>query len=660
MAILGSIRRARVECFSYQCKRWYSHIYGINFMNDAVGGRRVQILGHGRTSEQFSATRSFAAPVQAKPKVEAKHTGGPRLNKAITSEFVRLVTDEGHSVVSRREALDRAMRLKLDLVEVHRNAKPPVCKIMDFHKEMYKQQLKEKDRLKGKSALTLRKGDCKEVRFTGKTEQKDLQMKADMVKRQMDRGYRVKCMAMGTEEEDLGGLLSRLFALIEDVAFVESGPRVEKRQAYVVVRHSKFGSTKKNPSKKVAKVVEAPSSEVKAAATSLPLFTSTDPAQIPLQVEEEWDHTESGSEMEEILSDEEADALYSSETPITTPIEEPEEASGEKMEWSAVDASDDYEKIFDFDGDSSRTTSSSTVNRSLGSVDAFSFKEDIADIAELLPKKLPVTSVVRGPDLSSADQRGQINKSGIVKNDLQEPKIHSPNPRWRPQPAVNAAPSTTQNPKSADNSLLRNLKPPSLDESRIHSLNPRWQPQPAVNAAPSTTQNPKSADNSPLRNLKLPSLDESRIHSPNPRWQPQPAVNAAPSTAQNPRSADNSPLRNLRPPSLDESKKQPRVDTKQGPSISSYGIFSAPKTAAPSFQRTSTEGNSSKERNTMDPVKSPGSNSVSSNPNPPKPAADSPRQDADKTKQRGWGIFSGETSGPNQHRNPESQMKEQR
>ncbi|KAJ8619489.1 hypothetical protein MRB53_028018 [Persea americana] len=572
------------------------------------------ILGYGRTSEQFSATRSFAAPVQAKPKVEAKHTGGPRLNKAITSEFVRLVTDEGHSVVSRHVALDRAMRLKLDLVEVDQNAKPPVCKIMDFHKEIYKQQLKEKDRLKGKSALTLRKGDCKEVRFTGKTEQKDLQMKADMVKRQMDRGYRVKCMAMGTEEEDLGGLLSRLFALIEDVAFVESGPRVEKRQAYVVVRHSKFGSTKKSPAKKVAKIVakivEAPSSEVKAAATSPPLFTSTDPAQIPLQVEEEWEHSESGSEMEE------ADALDSSETPITTPIEEPEEASGEKMEWSAVDASDDFEKVFGFDGDSSRTTSWSTVNRSLGSVDAFSLKEDIADIAELLPKKLPITSVVRGPDLSSADQRGQINKSGIVKNDLQEPKIHSPNPRWQPQPAVNAAPSTTQNPKSADNSSLRNLKTPSLDDSRIHSPNPRWQPQPAVNAAPSTTQNPKSADNSSLRNLK--------------------------------------------PPSLDESKKQPQVDTKQGPSVSSYGIFSAPKTATPSFQKNSTEGNNSKERNTVDPVKSPGSDSISSNANPPKPAAESPRQDADKTKQRGWGIFSGETSGPNQHRNPVSQMKEQR
>lgn len=91
-------------------------------------------------------------------------------------------------------------------MQVQKNAKPPVCKIMDFHKEKYKQQLKEKDRAKSQviislrilkllspklvlsaicfslgayylvckivfmqSGVTLRKGDCKEVRFTGKT-----------------------------------------------------------------------------------------------------------------------------------------------------------------------------------------------------------------------------------------------------------------------------------------------------------------------------------------------------------------------------------------------------------------------------------------------------------------------------------------------------------
>ncbi|XP_056170123.1 translation initiation factor IF3-1, mitochondrial-like isoform X2 [Syzygium oleosum] len=197
-----------------------------------------------RPTDFCSNVRFFAAPVQARPKEDAKDSNAPCLNEKIKASIVRVVTDEGHFVVSIHEALQRARKLNLDLVEVQKNANPPVCKIMDFHREKYKQQLKEKDRAKSQSGVTLRKGDCKEVRFTGKTEQKDLKMKAETVKRLMERGYRVKCRAMGTEDQDLGGLLTRLSALIEDVAVVESGPRVEKQQAYVIVRHAKFGPSK--------------------------------------------------------------------------------------------------------------------------------------------------------------------------------------------------------------------------------------------------------------------------------------------------------------------------------------------------------------------------------------------------------------------------------
>ncbi|MCH89334.1 translation initiation factor IF-3 chloroplastic-like, partial [Trifolium medium] len=55
-----------------------------------------------------------------------------------------------HSVVSRFEALKRAKMLKLDLVEVDKNANPPVCKIMDYHKELYKKKESDKERAKSK------------------------------------------------------------------------------------------------------------------------------------------------------------------------------------------------------------------------------------------------------------------------------------------------------------------------------------------------------------------------------------------------------------------------------------------------------------------------------------------------------------------------------
>lgn len=243
----------------------------------------------------FQITRSFAAPAQFKPKQE-EEDDGPRLNEKITAPSIRLVLDTGHTVVSRREALERAKSCRLDLVEVDRNAKPPVCKIMDYHREQYVKQLKEKERAKSKSEVTLRKGASKSVQFEGKIEEKDLEMKAATVKRMMESGYRVKCLAkvndkkandkkandktendkkgndkraidkkaedekvkeklesdrkaMAAEYENVRKLLARFCTLIEDVAVVESGPVMEKKGAYIVVRHAKFGLPKKGSKK---------------------------------------------------------------------------------------------------------------------------------------------------------------------------------------------------------------------------------------------------------------------------------------------------------------------------------------------------------------------------------------------------------------------------
>lgn len=195
-------------------------------------------FSHSHSDAPFFFTRSYAVLAKAKKeeggkgevKQAADDSEGPRINKAITSDPVRLVTDEGHQVMSRREALEYAKKLKLDLVEVQKHAKPPVCKVMDYNKEKYKQQQREKERTKNKLDLTVRKGECREVRFTAKIEQKDLERKAEMAKRLMDRGYRVKCMAMGTEGQNLEELLLRLSTLIEDVSFVESGPKAEKKK----------------------------------------------------------------------------------------------------------------------------------------------------------------------------------------------------------------------------------------------------------------------------------------------------------------------------------------------------------------------------------------------------------------------------------------------
>ncbi|KAJ8572219.1 hypothetical protein K7X08_008730 [Anisodus acutangulus] len=267
MAFWCRVNNAKIKTLSIHLKRSYFQCHGSNSLIASASHLSPRVLSNSNLTipkspfEYTQSVRCFAAPVQAKTRKEEKDTSGPRLNREITADVVRLVVDEGHRVVSIHEAWELAKSLNLDLVEVSRNAKPPVCKIMDYHKEKYQQQSKDSAK-KSKSELTLKKGDCKEVRFVGKIEKKDLQIKADTVKRMMERGYRVKCtaMSMGNEGEDLGAVLSRFSPLIEDVAYIESGPRVEKKKAYIVVRHVKFGPSKKGSGKKASKEHKAATS----------------------------------------------------------------------------------------------------------------------------------------------------------------------------------------------------------------------------------------------------------------------------------------------------------------------------------------------------------------------------------------------------------------
>ncbi|RZC67550.1 hypothetical protein C5167_011243 [Papaver somniferum] len=293
MVFLSRIRHLKSK--SQQLKaRWYSQVsHRVSSTSYISVNTKIQVFQKPNpfikpTGYVYNNIRSFAAPVKAKSKSGAKDSKGTRLNEQITSDIIRLVSNEGqHTVVSRREALERAKKLSLDLVEVglDQKEKIPVCKVMDFHREKYEKQVKEKDRTKNKSEVTLRQGDCKEVRFTGKIELKDLQMKANVVKRLMEKGYRVKCTATGKEDEDFGGNLSRLTALLEDTAVVESGPLVEKKQAYVIVRHIKFGRPKSGPSKKV---------DVRKESTNSTTINTSGDIQTPIKIDED-----SGSESNE-------------------------------------------------------------------------------------------------------------------------------------------------------------------------------------------------------------------------------------------------------------------------------------------------------------------------------------------------------------------------
>lgn len=76
------------------------------------------------------------------------------LNDDIRAREVRCLGDDGtqYGIISRDEALDKAEELGLDLVLIAPDAKPPVCKIMDYGKFRYQQEKKKKEAKKNKKS----------------------------------------------------------------------------------------------------------------------------------------------------------------------------------------------------------------------------------------------------------------------------------------------------------------------------------------------------------------------------------------------------------------------------------------------------------------------------------------------------------------------------
>lgn len=112
-----------------------------------------------------------------------------RVNMRILAEQVRLISPEGEQlgVVSRKDALDKARVYDLDLVEVAPEAKPPVCRIMDFTKYKYEQTKREKELKKHQKQSQL-----KEVRVTPRTEEHDYQVKLKKIKGFLKKRHKVR------------------------------------------------------------------------------------------------------------------------------------------------------------------------------------------------------------------------------------------------------------------------------------------------------------------------------------------------------------------------------------------------------------------------------------------------------------------------------------
>ncbi len=131
--------------------------------------------------------------------------------------------------------MDLAAQAGLDLVEISPNAKPPVCKIMDFGKFKYEQQKRESEARKNQKII-----EIKEVKFRPGTDVHDYQVKMRNVLKFLEKGDKVKVTLRfrGREmaHQDLGRqLLERVAEDVKEIGRVESMPKMEGRQMIMMV-----------------------------------------------------------------------------------------------------------------------------------------------------------------------------------------------------------------------------------------------------------------------------------------------------------------------------------------------------------------------------------------------------------------------------------------
>ncbi|HVE68923.1 MAG TPA: translation initiation factor IF-3, partial [Solirubrobacteraceae bacterium] len=154
-----------------------------------------------------------------------------RINERIRVPEVRLIGDDGNQigVLKTQEALAYAQERDLDLVEVAADARPPVCRVLDYSKYKYEQEQKQKAARKHQQNITVR-----EIKFRPKIAQHDYDTKKGHVERFLRDQSKVKVTIMFRGREmahpERGKMiLDRLAEELEGLAIVEQRPLQDGR-----------------------------------------------------------------------------------------------------------------------------------------------------------------------------------------------------------------------------------------------------------------------------------------------------------------------------------------------------------------------------------------------------------------------------------------------
>ena len=172
-----------------------------------------------------------------------------RVNEQIRVREVRIVDENGSTVMPTRQALDIARQQGVDLVEISPNAQPPVCRIIDYSKFLYQQKKRAKE-MKQKQV----KVEVKAIRFGPHTDDHDYQFKLKHAKEFLEEGNKVRAYVFFRGRSILfkeqGEVLLLRFANdLEEYGKVEQLPKLEGKKMFLFLAPKKAATAKKSQQK---------------------------------------------------------------------------------------------------------------------------------------------------------------------------------------------------------------------------------------------------------------------------------------------------------------------------------------------------------------------------------------------------------------------------
>ena len=159
------------------------------------------------------------------------------MNRAIRAKEVRVVAPDGEQIGVKKinEALWLAEQLDLDLVEVAPNAKPPVCRLMDYGRYKYEQSVKQRESRKKQTRTTI-----KELRMRVRIGDHDFEITERKAREFLEGGDKVKVTIRfrGRERErpNFGrDLMDRLATRVAEYGTIEQPPKLEGGSMSMVI-----------------------------------------------------------------------------------------------------------------------------------------------------------------------------------------------------------------------------------------------------------------------------------------------------------------------------------------------------------------------------------------------------------------------------------------